>query len=389
MWQLPRPNNGSVTDGTAYLATGTIDLSNYLPATTLTLALDTSSHHAFYDAAYFDNFVIQTDAPGGQATTSGSAPPDLTQGLSLTLQPGDSMTISYPVTVNGTIPAGVTSITNTATVSATGLAASQSASVTNPLLLPPVVSSPIDSTDTSVGGNSSVIGGTVSVYQNGALLGTAIVASDGTWSYPLAPGQSLAPGATITATVTANGQTSSVSNSVIVQLPAPVVSSPINSTDTAIGGTSSVIGGTISLYQNGTLLGTTTVGPGGTWAYPLASGQSLAPGSAITATVASGGFTSPLSPPVTVQAPALLRATVDPLGTPPASLFPGYPGDPSLDTTTPEQTNFLPSGTFPHQASDLTSTPALVFYQLTSTTQTLRVTKGTNTSGQPIVVITY
>jgi len=229
-----------------------------------------------------------------------------------------------------------------------------------------------------------------------------------TITYQLMVNSPLAPsitGITNTATVTANGginQSANVTNPV---LPAPTVSGPIFTTSTAISGTSSVIGGTITVYKNGTAIGTTTVQPDGTWT--LAGVSGLAGGDAITATVNSSGAISTPSAAVSVQAyPALLRyqwTTLQPSGAlappDPTQVFPNdtlpippnTPSDPALPTNPQEVAQFQSGATFPHQGTDATDTTVqVVYYQLQGYTgNTLRVTKGTDGSGNPIVQITY
>ena len=65
-------------------------------------------------------------------------------------------------------------------------------------------------------------------------------------------------------------------------------------------------------------------------------------------------------------------------------IFTGYPGDPSLNPSQDlEVSGFTSGASFPHNASDLSNTPPLVFYQLQGNSgSTLRVAK----SGGAIVI---
>ncbi len=72
-------------------------------------------------------------------------------------------------------------------------------------------------------------------------------------------------------------------------------------------------------------------------------------------------------------------------------LPPNTPSDPALPTNPQEVAQFQSGATFPHQSTDATDmTVQVVYYQLQGNTgNTLRVTKGTDASGNPIVQITY
>ncbi len=129
---------------------------------------------------------------------------------------------------------------------------------------PPVVNSPINAGATSISGTSvEPVGSTITVYKNGVSIGTTTVQSGGVWTLSGVSG--LIGGEATTATVTAGGQTSAVSNTVIVTPAPPVVNSPIVAGATSVTGTSTAPeGSTIIVYVNGTPY-TTTVQAGGVY----------------------------------------------------------------------------------------------------------------------------
>jgi hypothetical protein len=129
------------------------------------------------------------------------------------------------------------------------------------------------------------------------------VQAGGTWTVPV---PAMTAGTTVSATVTAGGQTSAASNVVTVQQPAPVVIGPIHPEDTVISGTSgSPDGTTITIYSNGSPIGSTTV-TGGAWTLSGISG--LLGGESITATAGTGASESAVSNTVVVTpaAPTIL-----------------------------------------------------------------------------------
>lgn len=310
-WQTVRTYDDSGTNNITDPAynTETVDLTPYLSSNFALRFEYTSMDRYYWDYMYIDN--VEIDVQDLQTTTNPAGdPPDLLTGY--TLNPGQAVTITYQLTVNGTQDPSTTQITNSATLAADG-GISQTASVSNALLPAPVVNGPIMANDTTISGTSTITGGTVTVYKNGTgtVLGTATVQSDGTW---------------------------------------------------------------------------TLVGVSG-----------LAGGDVITADVSSGGASSPVSAGVTVSAlPALLRGFATQLSpqTPTnAQIFTqAYPNDPALSPSgNLEQSNFASGGNFPDQKSDMQGgSPPLVFYELSgNSTNNLRVTKGTDASGNPEVIITY
>lgn len=263
----------------SFMASGSLAIpSDYLTANfVLRFVADGTS--GSNTRCYFDNIQISRTTQT-YTTVPGGAPPDLASGYAL--NPGDSLTVTLQATVDANPSASA--IVNTATVTANGGAVSYASSVTNPLLPAPAVTAPVLITDTAITGTSTVIGGTVTVYQNGASIGTATVQGDGTWALTGVSG--LAPGDSITATVTDGGATSPVSSPVLVTHPAPVVTGPIVADATSISGTSASPDGTIiTVYKDGVSMGTATV-TGGAWTLTGVTG--LQGGETITAVAAAG-----------------------------------------------------------------------------------------------------
>ncbi|WP_203335633.1 Ig-like domain-containing protein [Nocardioides limicola] len=141
-----------------------------------------------------------------------------------------------------------------------------------------------------------------------------VVNEDGTWAVevnePLADGDVTVAA---TQTDTAGNTSESANSSFVVDTsvpevsapPAPVVTSPADgsvlTTDTPTISGTGVPGATVTVYLNGEVAGTTTVGDDGTWSLtvgPLACGEHT-----ITSTQTVDGETSPLGEPVTVSLP--------------------------------------------------------------------------------------
>ncbi|HYH66692.1 MAG TPA: Ig-like domain-containing protein [Urbifossiella sp.] len=145
---------------------------------------------------------------------------------------------------------------------------------------------------------------TVTVYDNGTLLGTTTADAAGNWSLPTTLTEATHP---LTATATdAAGNTSAGSTPapVTVDTTAPVV--PSVTTPTASPSTTPTIGGTaepnstVSVFDGSTLLGTTTADGSGTWSFtpsaPLTEGQHTITSQATDV----AGNTGPASAPVTL-----------------------------------------------------------------------------------------
>ncbi|UDG01711.1 Ig-like domain-containing protein [Enterobacter cloacae] len=151
-------------------------------------------------------------------------------------------------------------------------------------------------TTPTLSGSSGVAGGTISIYDNGRLIGTTSVGSNGSWSFT--PDTALADGShNFTATVTDGvGRTSEPTGGfgIVIDTKAPEAASdllvtdnvgayqgPVVSGDTTDDNTPTLSGkaepgSTVNIIDNGQVIGTAKVNPDGTWSYtpdqPLANG---------------------------------------------------------------------------------------------------------------------
>ncbi|HED1597883.1 TPA: Ig-like domain repeat protein [Enterobacter cloacae subsp. cloacae] len=151
-------------------------------------------------------------------------------------------------------------------------------------------------TTPTLSGSSGVAGGTISIYDNGRLIGTTSVGSNGSWSFT--PDTALADGShNFTATVTDGvGRTSEPTGGfgIVIDTKAPDAASdllvtdnvgayqgPVMSGDTTDDNTPTLSGraepgSTVNIIDNGQVIGTAKVNPDGTWSYtpdqPLANG---------------------------------------------------------------------------------------------------------------------
>ncbi|MDV5668715.1 Ig-like domain-containing protein [Enterobacter cloacae] len=151
-------------------------------------------------------------------------------------------------------------------------------------------------TTPTLSGSSGVAGGTISIYDNGRLIGTTSVGSNGSWSFT--PDTALADGShNFTATVTDGvGRTSEPTGGfgIVIDTKAPDAASdllvtdnvgayqgPVVSGDTTDDNTPTLSGraepgSTVNIIDNGQVIGTAKVNPDGTWSYtpdqPLANG---------------------------------------------------------------------------------------------------------------------
>ena len=193
--------------------------------------------------------------------------------------------------------------------------------VTNRAISPPIVNSPLVSGATIVSGTSSEApGSTINLTTYASTDGTGAVAatytptvlSNGTWSVAVA---ALAGGSVKATVTTTDYGTSGFSNVVPVQTrtaSTPVISGSYTERGTSVSGTSAAaVGSSITVYEDGDVIGTTTVQTGGTWTITSlsdASGVSpntlyptLYAGGVLTATATEPGkLASPASAPVTV-----------------------------------------------------------------------------------------
>ena len=149
----------------------------------------------------------------------------------------------------------------TAKVTVGGLTSAASAAV---IVTPaaPVVTSPINAGATSIPGTTAApVGSTIQVYKNGVAFGSPITTTGSTWTRTGVSG--LVGGESITATVTSNGQTSAVSNPVIVTPAPPVITGPLVAGATSVSGTS-LPNASVAVNVGGTIY-TVTADSGGDW----------------------------------------------------------------------------------------------------------------------------
>ncbi|WP_460792691.1 beta strand repeat-containing protein, partial [Micromonospora sonneratiae] len=270
----------------------------------------------------------------GVTVTVGGVTTTLTAGMSLPI----NLNIPFVATVNLTISVGnlvdassgatgsgslnFVSISGSATSLGVTLASFDfdllplSATATAPsggvqcdALDPPTITSPTNGQttgETPTISGTGIPGATVTVTESGTVIGTAVVAPDGTWS--LVPATPLAVGDhTITATQESGGIVSGPSNSVTftVQAPpaAPVITSPtngqqVNDSTPTITGTGEP-GNTITVTIDGVVAGTTTVAPDGTWSFDTPTALTDGPHTVTATQTDAAGNVSPPSDPVT------------------------------------------------------------------------------------------
>lgn len=87
-----------------------------------------------------DNVDISYIVPPPSTFASGSPPDFLSSSTGCVIEPGNSLTLTYNVTVDDPFPTGQTSITNTASTSSTQMPIAITASVTNTVLVPSALS---------------------------------------------------------------------------------------------------------------------------------------------------------------------------------------------------------------------------------------------------------
>lgn len=282
------------TNETEYLNSGDISIPSSCLNSSFTLRFLTSTGNGKGDRFYFDNIMI-TVSGREYATSSGGSPPNIASGY--TLYPYETLTAVITVTVDSNLSPTITEISNTASFSADG-GLSQDATAVNPVLPAPSVNAPIYVNNTTISGTSTVIGGTVTIYQNGSPIGTAIVQGDGTWVLTGVSG--LSEGDSITASVTFNGATSPNSSPVTVsnQPPnAPSINGPLTEGETVVSGTSDAPdGSTVTVYVDG--IPYTGIVDGGTFSVTV---PSLEGGDQVYATVTVNGQTSDPSTTETVH----------------------------------------------------------------------------------------
>ncbi|WP_246623954.1 Ig-like domain-containing protein [Sphingomonas colocasiae] len=274
--------------------------------------------------------------PTNGGAVTGTAEPGTT--LNLDVDGNGSFDVTVPVDASGnwtytppaTIPDGTT-VTATAT-DAAGNTSGPASTIVDDGAPPaaPVITSVTDDVAPVVGaianggstndtipvivGAGAVAGATISVYDNGVLLGTTTANAGGAWSFT--PSSALGQGGhSFTATATVGGAASAPSAAYAVTIDTaapgvPVIGSVTDdvgavtgvvanggTTDDnrpAIAGTGAEANATISIYDNGTLLGTTTANGAGAWSFTPASALGQGVHSfTVTATDAAGNVSGP------------------------------------------------------------------------------------------------
>ncbi|KFE68632.1 adventurous gliding motility protein AgmC [Hyalangium minutum] len=331
--------------GTMWTYTPTTPLADG-PHTVTATATDAAGNTATDSNA----FTVDATAPAVSVTTpaEGSLINDSTPVYSGTAEPGSSVSVSVDGTVVGTVtadasgnwtvtsstplPDGPHTVTATAT-DAAGNTATDSNTFTVDTVAPgaPVVNTPADGStiadNTPTYSGTADPGSTVTISVDGTVVGTTTADSNGDWSFT--PGTGISNGShTVNATASdAAGNVSPVSNTntftVDASIPAaPVITGPANNTVTddntpVISGTAPP-NSTVTVYVDGTPVGTTTSDAAGNWTFtpttPLADGPHD-----ITATTTNGvGNVSPVSNTVHI--------TID-TGVPDTSIVSGPSGE--------------------------------------------------------------
>jgi Domain of unknown function (DUF4347)/Bacterial Ig domain/Cadherin-like domain/SdrD B-like domain/Bacterial Ig-like domain len=135
-----------------------------------------------------------------------------------------------------------------------------------------VAGQPVNGQDVTVTGTGETAGDIITVYNGAALLGTTTVGSGGTFSFttstPFADGVY-----TFAVTETDTQHLTSATSALTVDVDpnAPVnlavTGQPVNLQTVTVTGTGETTGDTITIYNGATMLGTTTVGVGGTFSF--------------------------------------------------------------------------------------------------------------------------
>ena len=302
----------TVYDGTTAIGTATVG-SNGSWSMTVTTALadgknvitatQTDSGGNVSGASNTVNLTIVPSAPVITSPTDGTSTSNNKPTISGTGQAGDTVTVydgtttigtatvgsngSWSMTVTAALADGKNVITATQTDS--GGNVSRASNTVNLTIVPsaPVITAPADGTITN--NNKPTIkgtgeaGATVTVYDNGTSIGTALVQSDGTWSLTLTTALSDGTHPITAKQQDAAGNVSAVSNTVNLTIDtvapaAPVITAPTNGTITnnnkpTIKGTGEA-GATVTVYDNGTSIGTALVQSDGTWNLALTTALS-------------------------------------------------------------------------------------------------------------------
>ncbi|WP_194293017.1 Ig-like domain-containing protein [Streptomyces smaragdinus] len=371
-WSLPVTT--PLADGPHTVeATQTDALGNVSPAATSTFTVDATAPAAPVITGPADGSTITSTTP----TITGTGEPGATVDVTVDGTPVGTATVnpdgtwSLPVTTPLADGSHTISATQTDPAGNVSPAATSTFTVDTTAPAAPVITAPTSGTTTTdntptVSGTGTP-GSTVTVTDGtGAVLGTALVAPDGTWSFDTAV---LADGTyTISATQTdASGNVSPVSNSVIFTVDttapaAPVITSPaagstITDNTPTITGTGEP-GATVEVSVDGTVIGTTTVNPDGTWSLPTTTPLADGPHTVSATQTDAAGNVSPagsndftVNTTVTVEPPVITSpSSGDVIGdSTPTITGTGTPGDTVtviVDGTPAGTTTVQPDGTW-------------------------------------------
>ncbi|WP_058969107.1 Ig-like domain-containing protein [Type-D symbiont of Plautia stali] len=363
---------GSQSDGVHnYSVTATDAAGNVGTASTIALTIDTGTPAAATGLTVTNNDVTPnvTVANGGSTNDntpvlSGSAEAnaivtvyDGTTVLGSTTANGSgAWSFTSPVLTNGSHPLSVTvkdAAGNTSPASGTyTVVVDTVAPVASTLVITNdntgvVVAnggSTNDTTPTLSGTVSAAEAGSrVSIYDNGSLLGTAIVQANGTWTYTTVTLGTGTHPISVTVTDAAGNVSGTTSASVVIDTTAPAAVTLVannnngsanvvipnngstNDNTPLLTGTGEV-GARVSVYDGTTLLGTTTVGSGGTWSFTTSTLTDGTHTLNVRQTDAAGNTSANVSTILTVDtvAPAASTLTItDDAGTTPVTLANG------------------------------------------------------------------
>ena len=322
--------------GTAIVATGTVGADGTWTITftlpvgiqtlTATQTVTTLPHVGLTSGASNSiNITIYPDAPpitsvSTPALTTTSSPVTVTgtgdAGDTVNLYDGSHRIGTVVVGAGGTwsltvsLSVGLHSLTATQTTPGfTKLTSDSSDAVSVSVYAPPPAPSisPASGSSPLTVSGTGVAGDTLTLYEGGVVRGTAVVASNGTWSVSV----TLSIGTHVLTAKQVDPVSGGVSSSssavtVTVNPPAPPITSvstpavTTTSSPVTVTGTGDV-GDTVNLYDGASKIGTVVVGAGGTWTLTV----SLAVGThSLTATQTTPGtvkFTSAPSAPVSVR----------------------------------------------------------------------------------------
>lgn len=191
---------------------------------------------------------------------------------------------------------GVSGLVGGEQINATAGTGAATSAVSNSVIVTPdapVVSSPIAAGASSISGTTSApVGSQIQVYVNGVAYGSPVTTTGGSWTLSGVSG--LVGGENITATVTAGGQASGVSNTVVVTPDSPTVNAVAEGATTVTGTTTAPAGSSVTVTIGGnTYTGTVVAGGGGTntWSVTVPASATSA-GATVSATVTANGQTS-------------------------------------------------------------------------------------------------